>query len=229
MKKDTNSNITRLQYKWITKSQQGCKISPTLLQLLMLHFFKTLPQSTQMEGIKLTGLTEYCRQGTIFRCHPNYRNEGPWFDYVLIAWQSNIVNNKGNHKVDSDDDNMNSRIQQAIKSEPLALIPAKLICFVQDPEGEMFAIIHSCYEQKRKMSVLTYQWQLEYEEDNNQYQRHLSPYDLLDDTENLTSVYRNVSIDTLQQQCLMIPYHQNSRFLMEVIDQHKWATSFSLV
>ena len=41
------------------------------------------------------------------------------------------------------------------------LIPAKIYCFIQDENGDMFIIIHSCLQDNRKISVLTYRWELE--------------------------------------------------------------------
>lgn len=80
------------------------------------------------------------------------------------------------------------------------------------------------------MSVLTYQWQLEYEEDKPMSTK-LSPYECSVDASKLTPVYHGVSVDTLQKHCLMILYlgMDKSRILMQVIDQHKWWESFSTV
>src|SRR5687768_10365152 len=50
--------------------------------------------------------------------------------------------------------------QKCIKS---MLIPAQIICLLPDKHGELYAIIHSCLQYREKMSVLTYRWQLEYQ------------------------------------------------------------------
>ena len=31
--------------------------------------------------------TEYNRGGTIFRAHDNYRQLGPWYDWVMLRWE----------------------------------------------------------------------------------------------------------------------------------------------
>ena len=107
-------------------------------------------------GIHVEGYTEYCREGITFRAHPDYRSQGPWYNYVLIAWAISKEYNSESVK-----DDMQNRINlpnDSIDDSTLIgtkLIPTKLVCFFKDEQGETYAII--------KMSVLTYQWELEYE------------------------------------------------------------------
>ena len=86
------------------------------------------------------------------------------------------------------------------------------------------------YEDKEKMSVLTYRWQLEYEGDNV-IKQNIHPSECLIDATKLTPIFHAVSVDTLQKHCLMLPYDNKKKscFLMQVIDQHKWANSFTSV
>ena len=100
------------------------------------------------------------------------------------------------------------------------LIPAKILCFVQDHNNNLFAIIHSCHEYCAKMSVLTYRWQLEYEGNKVIKQKH-HPHECSVDASQLTPIYNAVSVDTLQKHCLMISYDSRSKsqFLMQVVDR----------
>jgi hypothetical protein len=78
------------------------------------------------------------------------------------------------------------------------------------------------------MSVLTYRWQLEYEnvkakkDSNAQYNETKNSNDLI-------PVYHKVSIDTIQKHCLILPYSEGSQFVMELIDQNMWEDCFSNV
>src|SRR6478735_153862 len=110
------------------------------------------------------------------------------------------------------------------------LIPAKIQCFIEDHNGNLFAIIHSCLENCSKMSVLTYRWQLEFTKDKP-VAASFKPHECAIDTSKLTPIYRSVSVDTLQKHCLMIPYDATGqgRFLMQVVDQNKWWESFCSV
>ena len=92
----------------------------------------------------------------------------------------------------------------------------------------MSAIIQSCLNEKEKLSVITYKWELEYESDpqqNSQNNIKLIDYD----TSNLAPVYHNVSVDTIQKHCLMIPLHSKSKYMIQIVDQDKWADAFSLL
>ena len=78
------------------------------------------------------------------------------------------------------------------------------------------------------MSVLTYRWQLEYE--NTKETRHSqAQYKNDSDASNLSPVYHKVSIDSIHKHCLIVPFHNQSQFVMEIIDQEHWSTCFSEV
>ena len=90
----------------------------------------------------------------------------------------------------------------------------------------MNVIIHSCLDHREKESVLTYKWELEYEEEKKKSLKSTRNC-TLDDTSKLSPVYHSVSVDTIQKHCLMIPMHTTSRFLLQVVDQEKWADAFT--
>ena len=74
----------------------------------------------------------------------------------------------------SDDDSMDEKIVKEeftdFHSNPknVSLVPAQLICFVKNHKNEMSAIIQSCLNEKEKLSVITYKWELEYEKEPKQ-------------------------------------------------------------
>ena len=81
----------------------------------MVHeFFLCLPIKDQYNKLSLFGFTEYRRGDMLFRSHPNYHNDGPWFDHVMVAWD--ITNEKmkkiksKKKKYDNDDDSMQDRL-----------------------------------------------------------------------------------------------------------------------
>src|SRR5437868_5533776 len=51
---------------------------------------------------------------------------------------------------------------QNISKNYTMLIPAQLICLIKEDNGDLSAIVHSCLQYQKKISVLTYRWQLEY-------------------------------------------------------------------
>jgi len=213
--------------KWLTNSLKQEKLQQPLLKMLVEKMFLAEDFNTQNKGIQLFGYTEYKRGKYTFRCHPNYKNEGPWFDYVLIAWEQEETESGY-----IDDDSMEEKLHEPIsmknnlKPSNIKLIPAKLICFIKNHKNEMNVILHSCLGLSEKLSVLTYKWELEYEKEKKKSLK--SPRNFTsDDTSKLSPVYHCVSVDTIQKHCLMIPMHTTSRFLIQVVDQDKWADAFT--
>jgi hypothetical protein len=236
MKHNPVTKKTDLTYDWITPAMVGKLIDKKLLKTIRNLTFKTLPLEQQLQGIKVQGLTEYTRQQITFRCHPNYRNEGPWYDYAMFAWEQplnqniTMLGNKGQPDWNKEVLHQPVATENSLLTSDVMLIPAKIHCLIEDHNGKMFALIHSCLDNSRKMSVLTYRWQLEFLKDKP-VSASYKPHDCGIDASTLTPVYRLVSVDTLQKHCLMIPYDTNkkSRFLMQVVDQDKWWESFTTV
>ena len=227
---------TDLTYEWVTPSMKGKVIDKKLLHTIRNLFFKTLPFEQQIQGVQIQGFTEYTRQHLTFRCHPNYRNEGQWYDYAMVAWEQPLNSNKAKSSRKSQPDWNKEVLHQPVVTKnklltcDVLLIPAKILCFVEDHNGKMLAIIHLCLNNYSKMSVLTYRWQLEYS-NYKQVSASFKPHECKIDASMLNPVYCSVSVDTLQKHCLMIPYKEMSKscFLMQVVDQDKWRESFSSV
>ncbi len=233
---DQNTGNIELDYHWITVSQKDKGQDEALLKWIVELFFKPLPLDQQTKGLHLCCHTEYSRQDVTFRCHPNYKNEGAWYDYVLVAWDN--PNNKKystsrrKTSLDCNEEFLDVPVitQEKETSSNVLLIPAKLLCFVQDDNDNYFAVVHLCHEHFVKMSVLTYRWQLEYEETKVATQM-FHPHECNVDASELTPIYHAVSVNSIQQHCLMLPYDTKgkSQFMMQVIDQHKWASSFAVI
>ena len=215
---------------------KGKVIDRKLLKAISNLFFKILPLEQKLQGIKVQGFTEYTRQGVIFRCHPNYRNEGPWSDYAMFAWEqplnTKIAKSRGKGNIDWNKEVLHQPVanENSIPINEVSFIPAKILCFVEDHNKNMHAIIHSCLDNCSKMSVLTYRWQLEYLNDQP-VSASFRPHNCDIDATMLTPVYCSVSVDTLQKHCLMMPYNGlgTSHFLMQIVDQDKWWESFTTV
>ena len=231
MKLQMETNKINVEYQWITASMKTYKISCSILELITKHFFQTQPIPEQIKGIHVYGVTEYTVNDQTYRAHPCYKNDLPWFDWVLIAWNIPNSSNLSSRKVDDSPDYVVLPLSTESNSNEIntaMLIPAKLICIITDECNNAFAIVHSCLQHQKKVSVLTYRWQMEYEnvkvirDSNAQYQETIN-------SSELTPVYHTVTIDSIQKHCLIVPYKNESQFVMEVIDQNIWASCFSNV
>ena len=204
MKHNPNTKKTDLNYEWHTTSLRGKEVDKKLLHTIVNLFFHPLSFEQQLQGIKIWGFTEYTRQGITFRCHPNYKNEGPWFDYALIAWEQTVNSKDERSKIQFNVDWNKELLDHPVETENASIsnqvvfIPAKILWFVEDQNGKMFAIIHSCLDNSAKMSVLTYRWQLEFLQDMP-VSANFKPYECCIDASTLSPVYHSVSVETIQK------------------------------
>ena len=80
-----------------------------------------------------------------FRSHPNYNNEGPWYDWALVDFGTPEGTDNG---------------------DTSGILPAKLLAFAEDPviKDKTWILVHGCNwrTDKAKDSVLIEHWELAY-------------------------------------------------------------------
>ena len=219
------NNTVETSVNWISPSKATTKLSLELQKSLRSLFFDPLPLHKQRHGLTLNGYTEYNRKGLVFRAHPNYRQEGPWYDYAMITWDLDMSEDSSSgvsNGYATDNSYNNCRT---------ILVPAKILGFVSvQYDDTLQVIIHSCYEQKQKESVLTRRWRFEFEEDKLSTGASIfSNVPTPDDASYKNPLIRKVEVDCIERHCLMLPYHASSHFLLELIPQYAWADEFSEV
>ena len=80
----------------------------------------------------------------------------------MFAWEQSLSSNDAKSKKKGEPDWNKEVLQQPVATEnslhtsDVQLIPAKILCFVEDYYGNMFALKQSCLDNCSKMSVLTY-------------------------------------------------------------------------
>ena len=87
----------------------------------------------------------------LYHAHPNYHNEGRWYDWVVIQYDSGL--------------NPDFKQMGATPSYQPYEVPAKLLSFILDKEtGSRKALVHACEfrSDNHLDSVLTEVWRLEY-------------------------------------------------------------------
>ena len=135
MQLNLTSKSIDVKYKWTTQCKKVQQLSQSLLQ----------EKPSQIEGMSVHGFTRFTLNQTTFRADPCYKNEGAWFDWVLIAWtipdgtsQATMENANYPDFVELSTSKSSSNPSKAM------LVPTKLITFIEDQHGEQFAIVHSC-------------------------------------------------------------------------------------
>jgi hypothetical protein len=113
-------------------SRQKAHHHQLALPLTVVHHFKSIGRFGQVYELR----TEVLIEGTRYRAHPNYRGEGPWYDYALVEFEMPTL---PDYRVFVDDNQK---------------YPAKLVAFYRLlPETEFHVLAH-CGEYQKKDSVI---------------------------------------------------------------------------
>ena len=112
------------------------------------------------------------------RCHPNYRNEGPWYDWVMVNFEvsdDTVFQRENDRQV-----SLRKFIKQGNKKKDFSpikhetqyedcVVPCKLLAFWQNPDDpeDIRALVHGCdfrtnSKQTDHDTVLFEFWQLSY-------------------------------------------------------------------
>ena len=88
------------------------------------------------------------------RCHPNYKNEGPWHDWVVVHFD--IDPNEGFETVKDHTPQYRHNC-----------VPCKVLAVMEDENKDHWILVHGCefrhkWEQRVKDSVLLEHWELAY-------------------------------------------------------------------
>ena len=261
------SSQPQITYRWQTRSARSEALDPFLISHIVTTCFIPLTRESQLLGLSLTGSFEYKRNNQVFRTHQNYRQGGPYNDFAFMTWERDVPNEMDIETSSDDESDKSDNVSDFTATSTLEFaveasdqrttkqvlhIPAKLLCFLQFPNGEECILVHSCQARSKSYSVLTTRWRWEYQEEkdddltddeysinsedeaetrNDNYNRddiesEPAHYRDSDDSTGLTPLLRIVSVNVLEKHCLMIPYHPKSKYMMHVLDQDKWANKF---
>lgn len=86
------------------------------------------------------------------RCHPNYRNEGAWYDWVIVNFQTDV----------------NLEEIEGSTQYPPSCLPCKVLAIAENPkkEGDIWVLVHGCEfrnsESVKEDTVLLERWELAY-------------------------------------------------------------------
>lgn len=253
--KENSVSQINVSYKWMSNRRQDYKLPRLLLETIVERYFSPLTNLQRRKGKMVHGFTEYHRSNFIFRAHPKYRNERAWYDFVMLAWENeNNSQTESESEDESSDEDSSigsiSMIQNEVElqnmqvSKNVKLVPAKILGFLETDNNCIEAVVHSCYEQSRKLLVLTNGWRLEFENDDintkefewtknndneDMYEEddlEIPCYDKDESCEDLKPLLRFVSVDIIEKHCLMLPVHKQSKYLIQVIDYEKWPGRF---
>ena len=208
---ETNKNVS-VEFKWLTQPKNIVPVTDAILDCMIKHFGKDI------YGKHLHGFTELTKGEQIYRSDANYWNQGYWNDNVIIAWESNKRTKRTNDTID--DTLINDKLTTTN-------VPGKLIAMFQiEDEEQLYCMIHSCYFQSHKQTVLLSMWMKEYQDvPESKFNQHktMSLSSILVGTK---PIYRVVEAESIVNHCLLIPYYASSCFYLLIKDATEWANEF---
>jgi hypothetical protein len=131
-------NNTHLKVTWLSATESHLLTwDADVLTFIQKHYMSSDNQST------INCCTEYKNNKWLMRCHPSYQGEGPWFDWVNVAFEACIIKRtkfpKGNYPC-----------------KVLAILPKQHNSFLSETE----VIVQCAGSQTKKDSVLFEEWTL---------------------------------------------------------------------
>ena len=128
--------------KWHTRSQFESHLPPELVSFLAEYF-----NVEYSDG--LVGYTQLKLANTIFHCHPNYRGQGPWYDWAMIKY----IPNEDNPDVTNE-------------------WPARILAFVQElsGDGRLSMVIQWAGGRIRSTCHLFHRYVFHHDPDNPNYE-----------------------------------------------------------
>ena len=140
------------------KSKRHHHFSTDMIEFLQGHYGAFPPISETLEPPAVRLGTECKRAGTIFRGHANYRQDGPWYDWVMLRWaRENNVNYSTPpecHASFGDD--------ETVASDHL-YAPGQILGFVESPGNPGVSVVVSvCDFSHTRGSVFSTKWKRSY-------------------------------------------------------------------
>jgi hypothetical protein len=145
--------------------------------------------------------TEYIRNDMIFRAHANYRNTGPWHDWVMFRWEQN------GDAAEIDDECQPEYGDDIDEHGPkFAYSPGKLLGFVG--EGmQIRAVVSACLYDHAKTSIFSTGWTLEV-------------------MNNGAPAFHMVDPASIVCHCLMVPQNDAHTKFHQFWTRERWADEF---
>jgi hypothetical protein len=131
--------------------------SPTKAEIppLIISFIKQY-YGTPNNQVTINIFCEFSINQLVYRCHPNYRGGGPWYDWCIVSFEL------------SDEDQARTAVDyqmQASPAYPPGHYPCKLLAVFKNENNHWMCIVHCCSAKtdSAQDSCLTEVWYLEYE------------------------------------------------------------------
>jgi hypothetical protein len=189
------------EYKWFGKGAMRHGIHPMVISAIQeayqmgevnddgINVFQ-LFDTAGLARNRVNLYTEAHINKTYYRNHPDFQQNGGWYDWAMVVWDINPnekvnkgwqpavpfwspkmfrANAKPNEFVLDTSNHTSTSAETAIESEIegglIIFVPARILGFLKETiGGRVWAVVHSCQSATRTNSFLTRRWQLSYQD-----------------------------------------------------------------
>ena len=166
--------------------------------------------------VKRQLVTEYNRQGIIFRAHPYYSKSGrAWYDWVMIRYVKEGNANAQDRSYFDPDDEVYYGDDVAVASN-YHYAPGKILAFVRDDnddhtdDDQLYAVVMCCAYKHSRSGVFSTYWKLEFT-----------------DTRCTKPVVLFIDVNAIVRHWCMIPENDQAHGFHEIWERERWAKEFS--
>ena len=160
------------------------------------------------ETVTVKFATEFHHDGETYRGHPNFRDNGPWYDWAMFLWDNDV----GATQITWTSDPCPHYGHSIDKNESVHYAPGQIYGFLEWENGDIEAIVWSCDYRNTKSSVFTTTWTRGYFYCPGQQK---IPMIILTSTKSLVRI------------CCVIPFDELGDTMIEVWPRGRWAGEFN--
>ena len=208
-----------LHYTWTTncgkrkknRTIEDLKFDGMVDRYLKNYFREKCVEDPQLMSLEVMLVTEYNREGVVFRAHPSYRNKLPWHDWVMIRYE------KGDEDIRKRKSYiLNTSDRVYFGDDPKNVdfyhyAPGKILAFMREKNTtDLLAIAMCCHFKHQRSGPITTYWQIEYP---NKSFAHPSVL--------------GIGVDLFVRHCMMVPDNDTINGYHEIWDRDRWADEFS--
>ena len=74
----------QLDYSWVSAGNKNLQWENQFTVAVTNYVLQKISIEKQIAGVEFIRFTEVNINGKLFRAHPNYKNSGPWYDFVYM-------------------------------------------------------------------------------------------------------------------------------------------------
>ena len=177
-----------------------------ILDFVIEHYL-SINETNNTDYIPLEYFSEYKRFGTTFRCHPEYRNGGAWYDWVMIRWETSTEQSIANRNCECNA----GYGDQVSHTNNYSYSPGHLKAFINNGDGNIVAVVQSCEFKHKKSSIFTTEWKQAFVYDNNRTK---------------IEYFCIIDVASIVRKCLIIPKDKECTTYNEIWPKECWAEEF---